>query len=113
MTTRNRSWTIFPLLAMVMALLALPAAAQIPDPLPAPSDAQPDSTKPVKVYILAGQSNMLAMGDVGGDKPGTLETLTRKDMKFPHLIDDDGNWRAGTTFSITTRGSTSRVGIWL
>lgn len=34
------------------------------------SDGKPgDATKPVKVYILAGQSNMVGMGDISGARP--------------------------------------------
>ena len=59
--------------ALLPALLARPsdaadATAQLPDP-----DGKPaDMSKPVKVYILMGQSNILEMGKVAGDKEGTL-----------------------------------------
>jgi len=44
-------------------------AAPIPLDLPRP-DGQPGSSdKPVKVYILAGQSNMVGMGDIKGAQP--------------------------------------------
>jgi alpha-galactosidase len=47
----------------------------------------------VKVYILSGQSNMVGMGEVGPlGTPGTLETVVKKDKKFPYLIDQNGNW---------------------
>ena len=47
--------------------------------LPRPDAKAPDTKKPVKVFILLGQSNMLGMGDVGPEtKNGTLEYLTRK-----------------------------------
>ena len=43
-----------------MAGEAVPA--QLPDP-----DGEPgDTSKPVKVYILSGQSNMVGMGDIRG-----------------------------------------------
>ena len=44
--------------------------ADLPDP-----DGKPaDMTKPVQVFILLGQSNMLGFGKVAGaDKDGTLE----------------------------------------
>lgn len=67
--------------ALTMATLQ---AAPIPLNLPRPDDKPGDATKPVKVYILAGQSNMVGMGD--------LVTLTKKDGNFPYLIDDAGNW---------------------
>jgi len=52
----------------------------------------PDQTKPVKVYILLGQSNMVGMGAIGGGRPGCLETVARTNPKFKHLIDKNGNW---------------------
>ncbi len=44
-------------------------AAPIPLNLPRPDDKPGDATKPVKVYILAGQSNMVGMGDITGAQP--------------------------------------------
>jgi len=70
MTKRNRTRTAFVLAAVAMAALALPARAnEIPAQLPDPDSTPRDLTKPVKVYILAGQSNMLEMGNVSG--PGS------------------------------------------
>jgi len=57
---RNRTGIVLTLAAVATALLVLPAVAA---ELPAKS---PDTAKPVKVYILAGQSNMLEMGNVSG-----------------------------------------------
>jgi alpha-galactosidase len=58
------------LAAVAMAILVLPAAArEIPDQLPSPDGKAPDTSKPVKVYILAGQSNMVGMGDISGARP--------------------------------------------
>lgn len=80
-------------IAAVM-VLALPAAAkEILAQLPDPDGKEPDTTKPVKVFILLGQSNMLGFGKVGPeDKKGTLENLIRKEGKYPHLVDNQGNW---------------------
>src|SRR4051794_36298259 len=60
-----------------------------------------DTTKPVKVFVLAGQSNMKGQAVVdldgkdynGGN--GTLVTLMRDPAKaamFKHLKDAQGNW---------------------
>jgi alpha-galactosidase len=55
------------LAALTMAAVSTPAfAKEIPDPLPDPSGEQPASDKPVQVYILTGQSNMVGMGTVSG-----------------------------------------------
>jgi len=60
--------------------------------LPEATQKAPDVKKPLKVYILSGQSNMVGMGHITGDKPGTLQTLVKKDGKFQHLVDKDGSW---------------------
>jgi hypothetical protein len=44
-------------------------AANIPLNLPAPDGKPGDSAKPVKVYVLSGQSNMVGMGDIKGASP--------------------------------------------
>jgi len=49
------------------AILALPSIAkELPADLPDPDDSPIDASKPVQVYILAGQSNMVGMGNVSG-----------------------------------------------
>ena len=71
-----------------MALLVLPVSADLPDP-----DGKPaDMSKPVKVFIIMGQSNTLEMGRVKGDKSGTLENAVKKEKLYPYLVDDAGNW---------------------
>ena len=49
-------------------------------------------SKPVQVFILLGQSNMVGMGEVGGDEPGSLKDIIKTKHKFPYLLDDAGNW---------------------
>jgi len=67
MTTIKRIKTTLLLAAMVMMLLVIPAAAKkIPAQLPDPDTKPPAANKPVKVYILSGQSNMVGMGDIRG-----------------------------------------------
>jgi hypothetical protein len=54
---------------------------------------QPDMTKPVKVFIMMGQSNMVGMGKVGpDDAPGSLGNFCKKEKKYPYLIDEEGKW---------------------
>lgn len=56
-------------IAVTASFLSGLHAAPIPLQLPS-SDGKPgDATKPVKVYILAGQSNMVGMGDISGASP--------------------------------------------
>jgi len=57
--------------ALVLALLMgmssyAGAAAEVPAQLPDPDGKPGDATKPVKVYILAGQSNMCGMAAISG-----------------------------------------------
>ena len=79
---------IFPA-AVLVVFLALPiVAADVPDP-----DGKPaDMAKPVKVFIIMGQSNTLEMGGVAGDKEGKLEFAVKKESLYPFMVDDDGNW---------------------
>lgn len=90
-----------PVLCFVRCLLffthfAIPIAIakDIPKNLP-PTDGQAaDPSKPVQVYVMLGQSNMLGFGRVGPkDVKGSLEYLIHHSGKYPHLIDDAGNWR--------------------
>jgi len=77
------------LLTIVLTALATtPLAAELPDP-----DGKPaDMAKPVQVYILLGQSNMLGFGKVSGDKDGTLEYAVKNKGKYPYLVDEKGDW---------------------
>ncbi len=77
----------------MLALQGLAVTAEPPDQLPDPDRTPPDTSSPVKVYIMMGQSNMLGFGRVQGeDTQGTLAYLTQEEGMFPHLVDDAGNW---------------------
>jgi len=54
---------------MAMAGQMIHAATPVPLALPSPDGKPGNATKPVKVYILAGQSNMVGMGDITGARP--------------------------------------------
>lgn len=69
-----------------------PRAKGVNDALPRPDGKPADLTQTVKVFILMGQSNMLEMGNVPGDKDGTLEYAVKKEGLYPFLINDDGKW---------------------
>ena len=47
-----------------------------------------DMNKPVKVFILLGQSNMVGMG-----KYAVLEKAVKEKKKYPYLVDEAGNWK--------------------
>jgi len=73
-------------------LASFSLAAEVPDKLPDPDGKPADISRPVQVYILLGQSNMLGFGKVAGDKPGTLEHAVKEKGKYPYLVDEQGNW---------------------
>lgn len=60
-----------------------------PDPCDIPADF---TTKPVKVYIMSGQSNMVGFGKINGNGPGYLSYMANVENKFPNLVDDTGAW---------------------
>ena len=87
---------IKPTVCLLVAILSLQtlvlsgvaAEASLPDP-----DGEPANlSKPVQVYILLGQSNMVGAGKIAGDKDGTLEYAVKTKKLYPYLIDDAGNW---------------------
>ena len=67
MKTRNQIKTLLSLsLVALMLIVQLATAKNIPAQLPDPDTKPPVINKPVKVYILAGQSNMVGIGQVSG-----------------------------------------------
>jgi alpha-galactosidase len=61
--------------------------------LPVPDSKPAIMDKPVKVFILLGQSNMLGFGKVAPqEKEGTLTHAVKIKNKYQHLVDDQGNW---------------------
>lgn len=69
----------------------LPTVPSLPTPAK-PDGKEADMSKPVQVFILLGQSNMVGMGEIGGDEPGSLKDIIKTKKKFPYLLDDAGNW---------------------
>jgi len=86
----------------LLAALAMPSsslsaaekATTAPDQeLPDPDSKPANMRKPVQVFILLGQSNMLGFGKVDPeDKNGTLTHAIKTKNKYPHLVDDEGGW---------------------
>lgn len=58
---------------------------EVPDVLPDHDGKEADMSKPVQVFIMMGQSNMLGFGNAGKLK----ETAA---TDYPYLVDDAGNW---------------------
>ena len=61
-------------------------------PLPDPDGNPADMTKPVQVFIMMGQSNMLGFGNVSGGTDGRLDYATQSKGLYPYLIDDANAW---------------------
>jgi len=59
--------------------------------LPKPDGKPADMSKPVQVFILMGQSNMVGMGKISGGE-GSLENAVKNKNKYPYLVDDAGKW---------------------
>jgi hypothetical protein len=57
----------------------------LPDVLPDPDGKEADMSKPVQVFIMMGQSNMVGFGN-----PGQLKGVAAE--KYPYTVDDAGNW---------------------
>ena len=82
-------------LAGCFAFFITPAAranTTADSPLPVPDGKAADMKKPVKVFILLGQSNMLGMGRVaeGKNPEGSLENAVKINKKFPYLVNSNG-----------------------
>ena len=77
------------LVTLSLQAFALDDSKVLPDP-----DGKPaDMAKPVQVFILLGQSNMLGAGKIGpADKDGSLEHAVKTKKLYPYLVDDAGKW---------------------
>ncbi len=82
-------------LVIAALLLVSNAVANENQQLPDPDGKPADMSKPVQVYILLGQSNMLGFGKVDakkGDPEGSLTHAVNEKKLYPYLIDEEGNW---------------------
>jgi hypothetical protein len=77
-------------LMFLVLFVAISFAEEKPRTLTAPDDKPGAANKPIKVFILMGQSNMVGMGDIGPETAkGTLTYLTKTDKKYPYLVNGD------------------------
>lgn len=74
----------YPTLALLSSVLCSAVAAL-------GATTPPDLSKPVQVFILLGQSNMVGLGKVTGPT-GSLEFAVKTKKLYPHLVDASGNW---------------------
>jgi hypothetical protein len=69
------------------------SSKDLPDELPAPDGKEADMSRPVQVFIMMGQSNMVGLGVTGpASKSGSLEYYCKTEKKYPYLVDEAGNW---------------------
>ena len=87
------SLVFFAMLGFCIATCAsVSASAQDAPKSTARPDAKPaDLTKPVQVFLLLGQSNMVGLGKITGGEH-SLETAVKEKRKYTYLVDDAGNW---------------------
>ena len=80
------------LLTLTLAAIAVAAITLTSTAADAPAISKPDGkpanmTKPVQVFILMGQSNMVGLGNLA-----TLDAAVKTKGKYPYLADDAGAW---------------------
>ncbi len=83
------------ILFSALSILGTSLFAEDSKSLPDPDGKPADMSKPVQVYILLGQSNMLGFGKVDPGKNGAEGSLTNAVNEkglYPYLVDDAGNW---------------------
>lgn len=78
---------------MVLAgfLLWTTLSPSIPAQLADPDGKPADMSKPVQVFILMGQSNMLGFGRIAGGE-GSLTHAVKEKALYPYLVDEEGRW---------------------
>ena len=76
----------------MLGLIAIPVSAQDnTKAIPRPDGKSADMSKPVQVFILLGQSNMVGLGKIKGSDI-SLEHAVKEKKKYQYLVDDAGAW---------------------
>jgi len=88
MMNKQSSFALKVLLVLLTGIVNVSAGET---PLVKPDGMPADMNKPVQVFILMGQSNMLGMGKITGPE-GSLENAVKEKKKYTYLVDDAGNW---------------------
>ncbi len=79
--------------AEIVLLASFVSGEEIPRQLPATDGAPAEHSKPVQVYVMLGQSNMLGFGRVDSKElKGSLEYFVREKAMYRHLADSAGQW---------------------
>jgi hypothetical protein len=84
--------SVFLSFMIVIAATALAADCVVPRNMPKHDGKPADMSKPVKVFIMLGQSNMLGLGGIekGGACP--LVVAVKEQKLYPFLLNDSGEW---------------------
>jgi hypothetical protein len=84
-----RTYFVFSLILGVAVHFGMPAHSIHA----AESEFKTAAAKPVKVFVMMGQSNMLGFGRVGpAETTGSLEFYVKNKGKYKNLVDDNGAW---------------------
>ena len=89
--TRIHAFLALALLAAASMCVPIVAAEKADSTFPKPDGKPAEMSKPVQVFILMGQSNMVGMGKIAGPD-GSLEHAVKVKKKYPYLVDDAGAW---------------------
>lgn len=91
----NRTFYCSTITVVLLLIQVFPAIGDSTKPLPDPDGKPADMSKPVKVFILLGQSNMVGAGKINPSKKGpegSLVHAVKEKNLYPYLIDNEGNW---------------------
>lgn len=112
---------LLPTLCFLFALLGLAWPAQVATPTShvTADEVDPIQKRTLKVFILAGQSNMVGSGIVTADPnrnegKGTLEYLVKQEAtaeKYAHLVDKKGAWKPREDVWITYFDRVGMLGV--
>ena len=87
----RRAFALSSIAIAALGLSSLATVSAAEQPIPRPDGKPADMTKPVQVFILLGQSNMVGLGKIAGGE-GSLENAVKNKQKYQYLVDDAGAW---------------------
>ena len=87
----RRAFALSSIALTAFALSPFATVSAADPPIPKPDGKPADMSKPVQVFILLGQSNMLGKGKIAGGE-GSLENAVKTKNKYSYLVDDAGAW---------------------
>ena len=89
--SRHRAFALSSIAITAFALSSFSTVWAEEQPIPKPDGKPADMTKPVQVFILMGQSNMVGKGKITGGE-GSVENAVKTKNKYSYLVDDAGAW---------------------